>query len=46
MQLRKFLRQNGYDCGMLVSDAGCEQLEKLIRNAYNDVTWVLSLIHI
>ena len=44
VQLRKFLRQNGYDCGMLVSDAGCEQLEKLIRNAYNDVTWVSAQI--
>ncbi|MCI8514797.1 MAG: sporulation protein YqfD [Lachnospiraceae bacterium] len=38
--LRKFLRESGYQEGIRIDGIVCEDIEKLLRIAYNDITWV------
>lgn len=38
--LRKFLRESGYREGILIDGIVCEEIEKQLRIAYNDITWV------
>lgn len=42
--LMQFLTQKGYVHGMKLSDITCEDLEKEIRNEYNDINWVSAMI--
>lgn len=42
--LMQFLNQKGYVHGMKLSDITCEELEKEIRSAYNDINWVSAMI--
>ncbi|MGN0298464.1 MAG: sporulation protein YqfD [Lachnospiraceae bacterium] len=43
-ELRNFLLERGYTAGMRIKEAHCEELEKEIRKAYNDITWVSVMI--
>lgn len=38
--LRKFLREAGYREGIRIDGIVCEDIEKQLRIAYNDITWV------
>ena len=38
--LLRFLEEQGYTHGMAKSGIFCEDIEKAIRNRYNDITWV------
>lgn len=38
--LLNFLHEQGYHHGMLLKTVQCEKLEKAIRNAYGNITWV------
>ncbi len=42
--LRAFLREQGYHHGMLLDDIVCDRIEKLVRNEYNEITWVSARI--
>ncbi|MFR8032735.1 MAG: sporulation protein YqfD [Lachnospiraceae bacterium] len=42
--LMQFLNRKGYVHGMRLSDITCEELEKEIRNEYNDINWVSAMI--
>ncbi|MFQ9934412.1 MAG: sporulation protein YqfD [Lachnospiraceae bacterium] len=39
-ELIQFLKDNNVYHGMKKSDADCEEIEKLVRNNYFDITWV------
>ncbi len=42
--LMNFVHEQGYEQGIRLSKIQCENLEKLIRNEYNDINWVSAMI--
>jgi similar to stage IV sporulation protein len=42
--LRKFLRESGYQEGIRIDRIVCEDIEKMLRIEYNDITWVSAQI--
>lgn len=42
--LRAFLKEQGYHHGMLLDDIVCDNIETLLRNEYNEITWVSARI--
>ncbi len=39
-ELMDFLREKQIECGKLISEYRCDDIEYLIRQRYNDITWV------
>ncbi len=42
--LLRFVKEAGYYPGMKIDEVSCSELEKAIRNEYDDITWVSAMI--